>query len=260
MTTSAFNATVVYIQDSQIPVRLALNLMMNMLSQNTDKSGKTLLDQNVHRIAEVLVITQTNRLPSREQLLQLVECYENEIMTNIMRKDMMQKLSEGIFQESPIKKDKSTSKPTPRSRSAVQMKGSDSDSDLDQNEQEVQTRSMSDDDFKARMNYHLSVPIKSSVQDKVREEELLEKYMQNLGKFEVAHIVAMVLHVVIPKEAIEEQGRGMSSIFKALDSKTQILIEVPISSGNAGQSQVQSLQASTALVCLIMQIQGQDHS
>ncbi len=149
MTKSAFNATVVYIQDSQSPVRLALNLMMNMLSQNTDKSGKTLLDQNVHRIAEVLVITQTNRLPNREQLLQLVECYENESMTNIMRKDMMQKLSEGIFQESPIQKDKSMSKPTPRSRSAVQMKGSDSDSELDLDEQEVQTRSMSDDDFKA---------------------------------------------------------------------------------------------------------------
>ena len=58
MTTSAFNATVVYIQDSQSPAekkkRLALNLMINMLSQNTDKSGKTLLDHNVHRIAEVL--------------------------------------------------------------------------------------------------------------------------------------------------------------------------------------------------------------
>jgi hypothetical protein len=39
-------------------------------------------------------------------------------MTNIMRKDMMQKLSEGIFQESPIQKDKSISKPTPRSRFA----------------------------------------------------------------------------------------------------------------------------------------------
>ncbi len=126
-----------------------------MLSQKIDKSGKTLLDQNVHRIAEVLVITQTNRLPNREQLLQLVECYENESMTNIMRKDMMQKLSEGIFQESPIQKDKLMSKPTPRSRSAVQMKGSDSDSDLDQDEQEVQTRSMSDDDFQARMNYHV---------------------------------------------------------------------------------------------------------
>jgi hypothetical protein len=98
------------------------------------------------------------------------------------------------------------------------------------------------------------------VQDKVREEELLEKYMQSLGKFEVAHIVFMVLHVVIPNEAIEEQGRGMSSIFKALDSKTQFLIEVPISSGNAAQSQVQSLQAPTALVCLIKQIYGQDHS
>jgi hypothetical protein len=59
MITSVFNATVVYIQDSQSPAekRLALNLMINMLSQNTDKSGKTLLDQNVHRIAEILVIT-----------------------------------------------------------------------------------------------------------------------------------------------------------------------------------------------------------
>jgi hypothetical protein len=88
MTTSAFNATAVYIQDSQSPAekRLALNLMLNKLSQNTDKSGKTLFNQNVQRIAEVLVITQTNGLPSREQLLQLVECYENESMTNIMRK------------------------------------------------------------------------------------------------------------------------------------------------------------------------------
>ena len=106
------------------------------------------------------------------------------------------------------------------------------------------------------MNYHLSVPLKSLVQDKVREEELLEKYMQNLGNFEVAQIVAMVLHVVIPKEAIEEQGRGMSSIFKALNLKTPILIEVPIASCNLAQGQVQSLQASTALVCLIKQIYG----
>jgi hypothetical protein len=56
---------------------------------------------------------------------------------------------------------------------------------------------------------------------------------------------------VIPTKTIEEQGRGMSSIFKAVNSKTQILIEVPIASRNAAQSQVQSLQASTALVCLI---------
>ncbi len=64
----------------------------------------------------------------------------------------------------------------------------------------------------------MSVQIKSSVQDEAREEELLEKYMQNLAKFEVAHIVAIVLYVVLAKGAIEEQGRGMSSIFKALDS------------------------------------------
>ncbi len=72
-------------------------MAFNMLSQNTGKTGKTLLDQNVHRIAEVLLITQTNRLPTREQLLQPVECYENESMTNIMREDMLQKSSEGIF-------------------------------------------------------------------------------------------------------------------------------------------------------------------
>ncbi len=92
----------------------------------------------------------------------------------------------------------------------------------------------------------------------MREDELLEKY--NLAKFDVAHIIAMVLHVVTPKEAIEEQGRGISSIFKAFDSKTQILIEIPIASCNVEQSQVQSLQTSTALVCLIKQIYGQGHS
>jgi hypothetical protein len=73
--------------------------------------------------------------------------------------------------------------------------------------------------------------------------------MQILGKFEVAHIVAMVLHVVILKEAIEEQGREMSRIFNAFDSKTQVLIDVPIASSNAAQSSVQSIQFSTALVC-----------
>ncbi len=60
---------------------LALNLMINMLGQNTDKTGKTLLDQNVYSIAEVLVTTLTNTLPNQEQMLQLVECYDNDSMT-----------------------------------------------------------------------------------------------------------------------------------------------------------------------------------
>jgi hypothetical protein len=93
MTTSTFNATVVYTQGSQRPAdkRLAWNLMINMLSKKTDKAGKT---QNVPRIAEVLAITQTNRLPNRKRLLQLVECYgsyDNESMSSIMRRNMMQK-------------------------------------------------------------------------------------------------------------------------------------------------------------------------
>ncbi len=55
--------------DSQSPAekRLELHLMINMLSQNTDKTGKTLLDQNVLWIAEGLVIMQVNRLPNRRR-------------------------------------------------------------------------------------------------------------------------------------------------------------------------------------------------
>jgi hypothetical protein len=68
------------------------------------QTGKTLLDQNVHRIVEVLVITQTNRLPNRERFLQLVECCGNESITSIMRKVKMQKLSEGIFRNPQFKK------------------------------------------------------------------------------------------------------------------------------------------------------------
>ncbi len=73
MTASAFNATVVYIQDSKSPAekRLAINSMKNMLSQIQTKQAR------LHCIAEVLVVMRTNRLPNREKLLQLVEGYDN---------------------------------------------------------------------------------------------------------------------------------------------------------------------------------------
>ncbi len=83
--------------------------------------------------------------------------------------------------------------------------------------------------------------------------------MQNLGKLEVAHMVAMVLHVVIPKEAIEEQGRGMSSIFKALDSKTQVLIEVPIADWYSAESGSKT-SGFNSIGVSDKQVGGQDHS
>ncbi len=78
---------------------LALNLMINMLGQNTDKTGKTLLDQNVYSIAEVLVITLTNTLPNQEQMLQLVECYDNESMTKYHAKRRDAKNIRRLFSE-----------------------------------------------------------------------------------------------------------------------------------------------------------------
>jgi hypothetical protein len=67
-------------------------------------------------------------------LLQLLECYVSENMTSEMKRELMQNITEGIFQEFPTKKDKPIPKSTPRSRSAVQLKGSDSDSGLVQDD------------------------------------------------------------------------------------------------------------------------------
>ena len=42
--------------------------MINVMSQNTDKEKRSKLDSNVHKNAEVLLITQTSMLLNKEQL------------------------------------------------------------------------------------------------------------------------------------------------------------------------------------------------
>ena len=61
----------------------------------------------------------------------------------------------------------------------------------------------------------------------------------------------MVMHLLYPKEAIENQGCKISSIFQAIDVKTQGLIELALASDTETQNQVRRLQESTALACLI---------
>ncbi len=61
------------------------------------------------------------------------------------------------------------------------------------------------------------------------------------------------MHTVYPKEAIENQGRKIPNIIRAIDTKTQGLINVPIAIDNVMQTQIQSLQASTAILCRVDQ-------
>ncbi len=56
---------------TKVRLILGLNLMINLMSQKPDKEKRSLLDLNVYKIAEVLLITQKIRLLSKEQLITL---------------------------------------------------------------------------------------------------------------------------------------------------------------------------------------------
>ena len=71
--TASFNLEIIYLSKKVNPAeqRFGLNLMINVMSQNTDKEKRSKLDPNVHNIAEVLLITQTSMLLNKEQLIML---------------------------------------------------------------------------------------------------------------------------------------------------------------------------------------------
>ena len=129
-----------------------------------------------------------------------------------------------------------------------------------QSKKVIQTKSTDVLEFRELMDQLMSKTTESTVHDKVRDEQLLEKYMECLPKFDKGHIVAMVMHLLYPKEAMENQGRAISSIFQAIDVKTQGLIELPMASDTETRNQVGRLQASTALACLLRHFYGKDHS
>ncbi len=100
----------------------------------------------------------------------------------------------------------------------------------------------------------------SSAQSKVQEEELMQKYMQNVSKFDKGHMIAMTEHNLYPKASTENQGSAIQNIFLSINTRTQGLIEIPIASDHDMQIQITSMQGSIALACLIKNIYGQDIS
>ncbi len=132
------------------------------------------------------------------------------------------------------------------------------DQDRQHYRSEVETRAMSEGQFKGFLD-GLKRNSTSSAQSKVQEEELMEKYMQNVSKFDKVHLIAMTEHVLYPKASSENQG-AIKNIFLSIDTKTQGLIEIPIASDHSTQIQITSMQASIALACLIKNIYGQNIS
>ncbi len=80
MTISFQSGKNTFIQEGQSPAeqRFGLNLMINVMSQNTDKEKRSKFDPNVHKIAEVLLITQVSMLLNKEQLTMLCGAWNSD--------------------------------------------------------------------------------------------------------------------------------------------------------------------------------------
>jgi hypothetical protein len=152
-----------------------------------------------------------------------------------------------------------------RQAEVEESEGSDSDKDTHQSRQAqskkvIQTKSTDVLEFRELMDQLMSNTTESTVHDKMRDEQLLDNYRECLPNFDKGHILAMVMHLLYPKEAMENQGSAISSIFQAINVKTQGLIELPMASDTETRDQVGLLQASTVLACLLRHFYGKDHS
>ena len=104
--TAAQKDTVVYIQDSQTQAekRHGLNLMISMTSQHKDSNGKIQLHKSVHAVAEIFVTTGQTRLLNADQLMQFIEAYPHDDMSQDMKRELLIQLSDGVFKETPVQR------------------------------------------------------------------------------------------------------------------------------------------------------------
>ncbi len=103
MTTMFRSGKNIYIQEGQSPAEqwFGLNLMINVMSQNTK------LDPNVHKIAEVLLITQTSTFLNKEQLITLWGAWNSDEISLKDKQMIISQLSGGTFNEKPVEEKKS---------------------------------------------------------------------------------------------------------------------------------------------------------
>jgi hypothetical protein len=85
--------------------------------------------------------------------------------------------------------------------------------------------------------------------DKAREDENLNKYMDFPPKMDKSHIVAFffVTDLVDPETAAYDKENALTSIFQATDTKTQSLIESPMTGDAYSQKERMGAHESIAL-------------
>jgi hypothetical protein len=172
MTTSFRFGNNILIQEGQSPAeqRFGLILMINVMSQNTDKEKRSKLDPNVHKIAEVLLITQMSMLLNKEQLITLWRAWNSDEISLRDKQMILNQLSGGTFNEKPAEEKKSAPQSWQRSRYLV-SDGSELEAEPDQDRQyyrsEVETRAMSEGQLKGFLD-GLKRSSTSSAQSKVR--------------------------------------------------------------------------------------------
>ncbi len=84
--------------------------MVYMLSQNKNSEGQTFLHESVYHIAEILMITQTNKLLHSHQLMELIRKYPRSDIPLEAQKMILKQLSDSYFDESPVKETSSSVK------------------------------------------------------------------------------------------------------------------------------------------------------
>ncbi len=187
----------------------------------------------VNHIAEFLIITKENKLPTVLQFVDMLRLYSHGDIPFQTKQKMIAKLSDDIFDESPVKESvkMSTSKlysPSLRQR-LTESDGSGTDSDQEDEQPQsgkmVQNKAPTDEEMTELVDELMRTPNRLSARDKEREEEQMEKFKNALSKLDKAHMVAIFKHIFKPEGSAENQGRILSSIFQSIDAETHSLIE-----------------------------------
>jgi hypothetical protein len=247
----ANQATTIFVAEKQTPAekRMALSFMINMLSQTNDKHGDKLLPEWVNHLAEVLIMTGEQKVPTKGMVAQLLTRYNNgDILKDDLRK-MISIISDHVFDDSTESRAKSRT-----------VEQSDSDSDQDEPPQrQVQVKGDSKQGLSKFFDKVLQTAA-SDEDDDAANEAFFSKLVDLLPKFDKSHMVALVKYHAMASECREDQGRAAQNILKSIDSSMKSMVVYPHHDTIKSQNDIQRMQGSLALTCLMKNIYGQDHT
>ena len=193
----ANQATTIFVAEKQTPAekRMALSFMINMLSQTNDKHGDKLLPEWVNHLAEVLIMTGEQKVPTKGMVAQLLTRYNNgDILKDDLRK-MISIIFDNVFDDSTESRAKSRT-----------VEQSDSDSDQDEPPQrQVQVKG----DSKQGLSKFFDKVLQTAASDEDEDaanEVFFSKLVDLLPKFDKSHMVALVKFHAMASECREDQG------------------------------------------------------